>query len=175
MAGWFLKSFKDRNLVKCLHTENIMMQAYFLRLFDYDFVTNETMITATRDAGAPVKAVQLFAHLLAVNQIWLSRCKNEISATPLQPDWQTASFQSINRENHERWIVFLNAENDFDRVVTYKNFQGNVFTNTITNCITQVINHGTHHRAQVGQQLKLAGTEKLPITDYIYYLRGLES
>jgi uncharacterized damage-inducible protein DinB len=34
-----------------------------------------------------------------------------------------------------------------------------------------LINHGTHHRAQIGQLIKFDGLEILPNTDYIFYLR----
>ncbi len=48
--------------------------------------------------------------------------------------------------------------------------KGNEFSSRLADMITQVTNHGTHHRAQIGQLLKVDGVN-LPITDYIFYIR----
>ncbi|MDB5154777.1 MAG: hypothetical protein JWR54_3528, partial [Mucilaginibacter sp.] len=56
-------------------------------------------------------------------------------------------------------------------VISYKNLKGDDFENKLSDVLAHLINHGTHHRAQVGQHLKLAGVE-LPNTDYIFYIRN---
>ncbi len=62
-------------------------------------------------------------------------------------------------------------ELEFDKIVPYQNSKGVNYTNNLSDIITHVINHGTHHRAQIGQLLKQAGIEKLPMTDYIAFVR----
>ncbi len=58
-------------------------------------------------------------------------------------------------------MKFLNRAEpgDFEKTISYKNSKGDDFKNRLTDILTNVINHGTHHRAQAGQHLKLAGFE----------------
>ncbi|WP_184549934.1 DinB family protein [Mucilaginibacter sp. FT3.2] len=76
-------------------------------------------------------------------------------------------------EYHEEWLTYLERlpDADFDKMVSYQNSLGESYQCTVSDILTHVINHGTHTRAQAGQQLKLAGTENLPVTDYNYYIR----
>ena len=75
--------------------------------------------------------------------------------------------------NHAEWVGFLRelTESGFDRPVKYQNQAGEPFENNMCDIIAHVINHGTHTRAQIGQQLKQTEEDKLPVTDYIHYLR----
>jgi uncharacterized damage-inducible protein DinB len=153
------------------------MIAYFKTLFDYDSHTNlailDTMIASGMGTG---KAAGLMAHMLAAQQVWLLRCKNHPLPTgPLWPDWSAEEMIEITGKNHQDWIDYLNElqDNDVDDTITYKNLRGDTFTSVIRDVLMHVINHGTHHRAQAGYQLKFAGVEQLPVTDYIFYTRGL--
>jgi uncharacterized damage-inducible protein DinB len=151
------------------------MKAYFIQQFNYDRFANGLILEIILSTGAPEKPVKLMAHLLAAQQIWLSRCKGEPAiGGALWPDWPAAVFEQIINDNHREWLSYLNTLNpdDFDRLIAYKSFQGMPFENKLVDILAHLINHGTHHRAQAGQQLKLAGVEKLPITDYIFYLRN---
>lgn len=115
------------------------------------------------------------AHLLAAQQIWLLRCKNTPApGAQLWPDWQAVQFKYIIEENHRAWVDFINSltEDDLSRTSTYANSKGEHFENNLVDILTHLINHGTHHRAQIGQHLKLAGLERLPATDYIFFVRG---
>ena len=48
---------------------------------------------------------------------------------------------------------------------------GAPYEDKLLGILSHVINHGTHHRAQMGQQLLFAGATELPPTDLIFYLR----
>lgn len=114
-------------------------------------------------------------HLLAAQRIWLLRCKNiPAPGAQLWPDWQAVQFKYIIEENHRAWVDFINSltEDDLSRTSTYANSKGEHFENNLVDILTHLINHGTHHRAQIGQHLKLAGLERLPATDYIFFVRG---
>lgn len=147
------------------------MKNYFLQLLKYDRFANGIILNALTQAGSPEKAVQLMAHLLATQQVWLNRCKNEPSKVTIFPDWKADTFATIIEENHQLWTDFVNGVANLDETIFYTNSTGNNYNNTISEIITHVINHGTHHRAQIGQLLKLAGLETLPTTDYIFYVR----
>jgi uncharacterized damage-inducible protein DinB len=147
------------------------MKTYFTRLFNYDRYANELILKSMLEASSIEKPVQLMAHLLSTPQVWLSRCKKEIKNVEIFPDLEVSTFKPMIEENHRQWLDFIENVNNLDEIIYYKNSSGNAFNNTIVEILTHVINHGTHHRAQIGQQLKVAGIEKLPVTDYIFFAR----
>ena len=156
------------------------MNVYFTSLFNYDRFANETILKAILKADNPEKPVQLMAHLLAAQKIWLNRLLGLPPATvELWPvlGKHHNEFAEIIIENNMAWTSYLRplAEADFENIITYKNLKGEVFHDKLTDILAHVINHGTHHRAQIGQLLKFAGEENLPGTDYILYLRQLNS
>ena len=153
------------------------MKAYFIQLFNYDHYTNLLIAETILKTGDTEKPTQLMAHMLAAQQIWLNRCKSlPATGVALWPDWKAETFEQIINDNHRSWINFLDYldPDDFDKIISYKSLKGDSFENKLRDILAHVINHGTHHRAQAGQHLKLAGVD-LPITDYIFYLRTLNS
>jgi uncharacterized damage-inducible protein DinB len=111
--------------------------------------------------------------LLSAQKIWLSRCKGEpVIGAVLWPDWKADTFEQIINNNHQQWGSFINSLNDsdFQNRIIYKNLKGEGLENSLIDILGHVINHGTNHRAQAGQQLKITGID-LPTTDYIFYLR----
>ena len=156
------------------------MKSYFTRLFNYDRYANELILKTIIEANEPEKPVQLMAHLLAAQQIWINRCLGLPPATVnLWPalGGKSDEFKDMIRDNCQAWVNYLDNlnETDFDKTISYKNLKGDSFENKLVDILTHVINHGTHHRAQIGQLLKLAGIENLPVTDYIFYIRELNS
>ena len=151
------------------------MKEYFIRLFGYDTQMNLLMTEMIINAGSPEKPVQLMAHLLAAQEVWLTRCKGEPFTGVLWPDWKADTFVKTIKENSNGWIDFLNSLTpaDFDKLIVYKNTKGEGFKSDLSDILAHAINHGTHHRAQIGQYLKSGGAD-LPFTDYIFYIRTLE-
>jgi uncharacterized damage-inducible protein DinB len=153
------------------------MKSYFLRLFDYDRYANALIANLINKTGNPEAAVKLMAHLLAAQQMWYNRCNSLPTANVmLWPEGDQGTFTRIIEERSGLWRDFLNKleDADFEKQIEYKNTKGEAFTNKLVDILGHVINHGTHHRAQIGQHLKLAGTD-LPGIDYIVYLRSLNS
>jgi uncharacterized damage-inducible protein DinB len=152
------------------------MKEYFIRLFEYDRYANEIILETITKANNPQKPVKLMAHLLAAQQIWLNRCLG--SPAPggaLWPDAAVDTFAAQITENSGEFINYLSMlqSEDFEKPLLYKNLKGEDFENKLSDVLAHVINHGTHHRAQAGQHLITAGIEKLPPTDYIFYMRTL--
>ena len=149
------------------------MKDYFIRLLHYDRYSNLRILTALLQTEDHVRAEQLMAHLLTAQQVWLGRCIDKpANITTLWPDWKADTFEQMINNNHQQWLKYLESLNDsdFERRIRYKNLQGDNFETGLTDILTHLINHGTHHRAQVGQHLKLAGAA-FPSTDYILFAR----
>lgn len=150
------------------------MKEHFLRLFDYDQMANTLIFTALRDAppGETDRAQVLMEHLLTASKSWLIRCTGKSSmGLDLWPKAEWGEMGTLIEENAKGWKAFLENETDFGRKLPYQNQSGQTYTNVLGDLLAHVINHGTHHRAQIGQLLKTTGVEHLPVTDYIAYLR----
>jgi len=150
------------------------MRSYFIGLFNYDRHANHLILDAVRNAGDPEKPLKLMAHLLAAQQVWFKRCNSmPVINAVLWPEWQLDTIASAIDKNHAQWIGYLNQldEKDFNETINYKTLKGEPFANKLSDLLAHVINHGTHHRAQAGQQLLAAGANELPVTDYIFFLR----
>lgn len=150
------------------------MRDYFIRLFNYDKHANHLILEAIKNTGNSEKPIKMMAHLLAAQQIWFSRCNRlPVTGVVLWPDWPVETFAGMIDENHGKWIGYLSQleEKDFDDLISYKTLKGDGFENRLSDILAHVINHGTHHRAQAGQQLLSAGADTLPVTDYIFFLR----
>ncbi len=153
------------------------MKDYFTRLFNYDHFVNRLMLGTIIKSGNPEQPVKLMAHILAAQQVWLNRCLAlpQINDT-VWPDWSITKLEQLIAENSAAWLSYLNGlqADDFDKTIRYKNLKGLDFEDKLSNILAHVINHGTHHRAQIGQHLKAAGVA-LPMTDYIAYLRYINN
>jgi uncharacterized damage-inducible protein DinB len=155
------------------------MKTYFINLFNYDRYANERILEAIAACNEPDKPVQLMAHLLAAQTVWLTRCLGmphpDLDLWPPLGD-KRFIFPAMIARNHEAWNSFLEnlPETGFEKTINYKSTRGEPFKSSLSDIITQVINHGTHHRAQIGQLLKFTGFENLPVTDYIFYTRQLK-
>jgi len=118
----------------------------------------------------------LMAHLLTAQQIWLHRC---VGLPPVAGTLWIGEDKNIEipgewiTDNHKAWSAYINSleDADFEGIIAYKNLSGVGYSNLLMDICTHVINHGTHHRAQIGQVLKTAGTENLPLTDFIAFVR----
>src|SRR5476651_1664604 len=134
------------------------MKNHYIKMFNYDQFANKVLLKAIIEAHAPHRPLQLMAHLLSAQRIWMDRI-NGIEPYPgkLWPmDFTTAHCARLINEYHEEWTVFLNqmTETDFDKSISYQNSLGDSYQTPISDILTHVVNHGTHTRAQAGQQLK---------------------
>ncbi|WP_292939714.1 MULTISPECIES: DinB family protein [unclassified Mucilaginibacter] len=135
------------------------------------------MIEILLNAGIQGKAADLMAHIFNAQQIWLNRCTQK-PMNDLKP-WDRIEANNLtdtNDKNFSQWCDYINGLqlSDFERVINYINFSGLSFNDQLIDIVSHVVNHGTHHRAQVGQLLKAAGAE-LPATDYVHYIRTLKT
>jgi len=152
------------------------MKEYFIRLFEYDRYANQIILDTIIKANNPEKPVKFMAHLLAAQQVWLNRAKGLPGVVrALWPEWPADTLGAIIAENGQQWIDYLSELNpeDFEKPISYQDMRGNNWENKLTDILTQLTNHGTHHRAQAGQHLILAGVEQLPVTDYIFFIRAM--
>ena len=150
------------------------MKEHFINLLKYDRFANDLIAETIIKANNPEKPVKLMAHLLAAQQVWHNRCLGlPQTVSVLWPDWPADALAGIIAANSAGWLNYAEGLNlvDFDRIISYKTLKGDSYENKLSDILTHLINHGTHHRAQAGQHLIAAGIEPLPMTDYIFFVR----
>lgn len=118
------------------------------------------------------RALEFLSHLLNAQAIWLDRIENK---NPIYKVWEMHSVdtcEKINQENYNRSQALLKATDakDLDTVIAYKNSKGIDFKNKIRDILFHIINHSTHHRAQISLILRQQGYDP-PVSDYIFYKR----
>ncbi len=150
------------------------MKTYFQKLFKYNEWANGKVLEAVSNASQkPHQAINLLSHLTAAQDVWLGRILN--SENQNQPIWPQYSWEEIQEklpESSEEWSEFIETMNDdhFQEEHQYYNSKGELFKVKMEDVILHVVNHSTHHRAQISKMLREQGEEP-PATDYIFYVR----
>lgn len=120
----------------------------------------------------------VLTHVLSAERIWHSRAQhgttpNKLLTTPF------ADIESLHTAwNGERtaMLAYLSTLNrdDLEAPVTYSLLSGATHTNRVWEILMQIVNHGTHHRAEVIGALRNLGHSP-GNTDFILYLMKREA
>lgn len=147
------------------------MKSFFTELFNYNHHFNSRVLDIIKANPSDVsdKSIQWINHVINAHHIWNAR----ISDTPTtQTVWGVSPLEKLKNLNFENWesSIHLIKISDLNQRIGYTNSKGQSFSNTIRDILFHVINHSTHHRAQIASDLKLSGIEP-PVSDYIFYKR----
>ncbi|HEU0016708.1 MAG TPA: DinB family protein [Longimicrobium sp.] len=144
------------------------------RLFAHMRWADERVMEALRRAETiPPQALEIYAHLLAAEHVWLSRLRGQaprLAVWPvLSPD-ECAVLAAENEAGFDAYLDELGAE-DATRSIAYRNSAGDAFESRVDDVLLHVATHGAYHRGQVALLLRQAGAEPAA-TDYIAWARG---
>lgn len=150
------------------------MKSYFLRLYNYNAWANKRVIdTLTRQNISDEKILTLMGHVVAAQFLWLHRIKGLPPAqVKLWGEYSLAQVTSMADEAGKLWLEFVNANESFDRELTYYNYVGDPYTNNVESIMIHLVNHCSYHRAQIAMLLRQKGFEPIN-TDFITYDRVL--
>ncbi len=151
-----------------------MSAEYFTKLFDHMEWADKRALASLRAMSAPPpKSVELMAHILGAERVWLSRIDGEASPIAVWPTLSLDDAERVLAENvagYRRVLSRLSSAG-LQKPITYKTSAGDQFTSTVEDILTQVATHGSYHRGQIAAQVRAAGGTPNP-TDYIAYIRG---
>jgi uncharacterized damage-inducible protein DinB len=158
-----------------------MLAERFRRWFDYEINVHsrvmaalESVPVANRSGEEFLRAVSIFAHIVAARQVWLFRLglapAPEGSLFPENPELQTvmANWMEVLRL-WKRYLYDL-TDKDITKTFEYQALDGGRFRNTIEEVLTQLFGHSSYHRGQIAMLVKSAGGTPA-ITDFIYLCR----
>ena len=146
----------------------------FAMLLQYTRWAHTRVLDTLRAADAvPERILELMSHLLRTQDVWYGRVAGTEHAD--LDFWAVDDLEAcVERAeaSTDRWDALLDERGPegLDQPVSYTNSSGTAFETPLRDILLHLVNHGTHHRAQIALLLREAGIAP-PATDYIYFVR----
>ena len=141
------------------------------RLFEYEFRVDAVILENLVRSSDLEEGWRLFTHLLAAQELWLSRMEGRESTLPVWPDPDAELCHTLLKRNREGYGAFLERLDDEERLCSYTNSQKVPFTSTVGEILDHLLLHGAYHRGQIALHFRNAGLDPA-LTDYIAFTRG---
>ena len=147
------------------------LTAYFRRQFAYDEWANREVLTALPvGSEASLRSVQLMAHVLSAQRLWLERLTQQPQSCPVWPQWSLEHCKQQVAEQSRLWRDYLQGRLDLSQTVSYKNTKGEPWTSTVQDILTHVVMHSAYHRGQIASHMRAGGLTPA-YTDFIHCVR----
>lgn len=147
------------------------MKKLFNQLFDYNFFCNKKLIeTCVALDDVPEKSKELFNHILNAHHIWNARATEKEALFEAFQMHEVKDWGDLHYENQRSSFEIITTAEDLDLRIDYENSEGRLFTNTLQDMLFHIINHSTHHRAQIAMDFRANGLQPLSL-DYVFYKR----
>lgn len=146
---------------------------YMRRQFAYDAWANQEVLNTIRAAGGEnTRSLQLMAHILAAERVWLERLKQAPQSVPVWPKPDLAQCEADATELKKLWFEYLDlvTAGDISLPISYKNSKGESFTSAVVDVLTHVVLHSAYHRGQIASHMRSNG-QTPAYTDFIHATR----
>lgn len=153
----------------------------YQRWFEYERDSHAKTLASLRDVpderrstAAFQKAADLFAHMMAARHLWLFRlgATGEAPREVFPQGVDVESLDSLAEEMHAMWTDYLDRldESELSRAFEYRSLEGDLFTNSIEDILTQLFGHSWYHRGQIAQLIRSIDCQPA-VTDFVYWTR----
>jgi uncharacterized damage-inducible protein DinB len=145
----------------------------FQRLFAYDAWANQEVVTSLTALGsAPSRPLQLLAHILSAERLWLERLQQKKQTYPVWPDFTLAQCQAELNDLPGLMTSYLTSlpPDHLAATIHYKNSKGESWSNSIHDILMHVVMHSAYHRGQIATAMRAAGHTPA-YTDFIHGVR----
>jgi uncharacterized damage-inducible protein DinB len=146
----------------------------FARLYDHLYWADRNVLESLRSAAhPPVRAIELYAHILGAENVWLSRIHSQPTTLAVWPALTLEQCEKISAANNESFARVVESLNPtaLAKQISYRNSAGASFTSTLEEILLHVALHGSYHRGQIAMLLRDSGETPVP-TDFIAFARG---
>lgn len=143
------------------------------RQFAYDAWANrEVLATLSGSTRPTTRPLQLLAHILSAERLWLERIRKQPQSLPVWPDVTADQCHAQIAELDLLWREFLSqlSPEGLSEEVIYKNSKGEAWSSTVEDILTHVVLHSAYHRGQIASLVR-AGGEQPAYTDFIHAVR----
>jgi uncharacterized damage-inducible protein DinB len=144
------------------------------RFFRYELWANRRVLESLQQSAPPAKAVELFAHVLAAQEVWLARLHGQdTSALAVWPDISLGDCQTALKRLETSVQTYVESLNEdiLETRIAYRTQRGDRFENTPREILTHLAFHSHYHRGQIAARLRDAGLTPVN-TDFIQYVRA---
>lgn len=146
---------------------------YLRRQFAYNVWANAEVLAAIEARmRSSARPVQLMAHILSAEQLWLERMTQKSQSLPVWPDFSLDWCEAQAVELDLLWRSYLEqlSPNILSQTFAYKNSKGEDWTNTVQDILTHVLFHSAYHRGQIASHMRADGDQPA-YTDFIHAVR----
>jgi uncharacterized damage-inducible protein DinB len=144
---------------------------YLRRQFAYDEWANREVLAAVRASSVPSpRSLQLMAHILSAERLWLERLTGQSQSLPVWPEMSLAQCEREISDLARLWRDFLGGGRDLAQTISYKNSKGELWTSTVEQVLTHVVMHSAYHRGQIASHMRASGLTPA-YTDFIHSVR----
>jgi uncharacterized damage-inducible protein DinB len=148
--------------------------AQIARLFDHMAWADELLAAPLTKSDAPPAAVREYAHIAAVEEVWLSRIEQRAPAVGIWPEMGAAEAAALAKRTATAFkaLIARLSETTLDAAAKYTNSAAKTFETPLSDILIHVAMHGQYHRGKVNVLLRQGGQEPAPV-DFISFARGV--
>lgn len=149
------------------------MKDYFSRLYTYNLWASKKILHALLENQLHLeKTTYWMSHIINAETIWLDRILEGKTSTGVHTLYPLEECEQRMEIENERYLGFLEVveEDIFQQSISYQNSKGAQFSTKVVDIMAHVINHSTHHRAQISAKIRESGFTP-PATDFIFFTR----
>lgn len=147
------------------------MKEFLQQLFDYNYQSNKQLMKFCSELDAiPEKTELLYSHILNAHHLWNCRIEGVSPKFGVWDRHELGNWEEIHEDNQRYTFSVLSGLENFSKLVSYESTEGNSYTNTVQDILYHIVNHSTHHRAQIAVDLRNEGITPLEL-DYIKFRR----
>lgn len=142
-------------------------------LMDHMAWADARVLESLRQPGVPQRAIDLYAHVVGAEHVWLTRLERRPAEVPVWPSLTLDQCADLAQENRRAFQAYVDrlTSDGARRMVHYRNSAGDEFDSAVEDILLHVAMHGSYHRGQITLLVRDAGAEPRP-TDLIAFVRG---
>jgi uncharacterized damage-inducible protein DinB len=149
------------------------MLEHIRNLFSYDDWANRHVLASLQAlATPPARSIQLLAHIVSAERLWLERLLVQKQTWPVWPLFTLEQCKLEVDRLSGLWKNYLTSlgEAGLSQTITYKNTKGESFTSQEQDILMHVVMHAAYHRGQIAADMRAAGFTPAS-TDFIHAVR----
>ena len=149
----------------------MQMKNYLIETFNYNDVTNKSLLSKINLLHDKKECVKLFSHLINCQYKWMARIMKDPNAKIMSwwdPIYDYEKLYEEWRKSLDLWISYIASKTDeeLSTETTFIGFDGGTWAATPKDIALQLNYHSIHHRAQIQTIIREQGIEP-DFVDYI--------
>ena len=129
------------------------------RQFAYDAWANREVLAASNGTRPNARPLQLLAHILSAERLWLERIRRQPQTLPVWPKFSFHQCEAQILELTQLWHDYFSqlSCSALSEDVGYRNTKGEPWNNTVQDILTHVLLHSAYHRGQIAVEMRSGG------------------